>query len=296
MQRWDEFRQIHDFPCWCGEKSSKIVCAQGFGRRPFLVLACRACGTHRILPRALQHQAAAENLYNEYVGPDVNDADRRKVAEKTLRRLNETGLRFYPGLKILDIGCGSGVLLEALCREYGCVGKGIDVDRRRIERARAHCSSATFECGLFAARDIKEPFDMVCSVAVIEHVVDPPAFLKEIGQILEPGGSLYLLTPNAASLNYRILRSWWRELLSIGEHIYLFTPASLEQCAKSAGFELIRARTDFDLSPLCRIRFDTAREVLISIWASYCGLVKRLCKCLASDLNADLLYAHFKKL
>jgi 2-polyprenyl-3-methyl-5-hydroxy-6-metoxy-1,4-benzoquinol methylase len=201
-----------------------------------------------------------------------------------------------PGVKVLDIGCGSGVLLEALCREFGCIGKGIDVDRRRIERARAHCPAATFDCRLFSAQDIKESFDVVTSVAVIEHVVNPPAFLKEIGQVLPPGGSLFLLTPNAASLNYRILGSWWRELLSIGEHIYLFTPASLEQCAKSAGFQLISARSDFDLSPLCKMQFTTARSVAVSVWACYRELVKRICKYLASDLNSDLLYAHFRKL
>jgi len=261
-----------------------------------LVLECQGCGTHRILPKVLQHQAAAENLYNEYIVPDVNDADRSKVGQKMLGRLSATGFRLHPGLKILDIGCGSGVLLETLCRECGCVGKGIDVDRRRIERARAHCPRASFECGLFEARNIKETVDAVTSVAVIEHVVDPPAFLKEIGQILAPGGSLFLLTPNAASLSYRILGSWWRELLSIGEHIYLFTPTSLERCAKSAGFELVSARSDFDLSPLCRIQFDTPRNAAIGLWAFYCELVKRLCKFLASDLNANLLYAHFRKL
>jgi 2-polyprenyl-3-methyl-5-hydroxy-6-metoxy-1,4-benzoquinol methylase len=228
--------------------------------------------------------------------PDLKDSDRSKVGQKTLSRLDATGLRVQPGMKVLDVGCGSGVLLEALYRQSGCSAKGIDVDRRRIERARTHCPQATFECGLFAARDMKEMFDVVVSIAVIEHVVNPVAFLRELGQVLVPGGSLFLLTPNAASLNYRILGSWWRQLLSIGEHIYLFTPASLGQCAKSAGFELISARSDFDLGPFCTKQFDTARNVAIALWAFYCELVKRVCKTVASDLNGDLLLAHFRKL
>src|SRR5439155_16096152 len=132
-----------------------------------------------------------------------------------------------------------------------------------------------FECGLFTARDIKPSFDLVASVAVIEHVVDPVAFLRELGQVLVPGGSLFLLTPNAASLNYRILGSWWRELLSIGEHIYLFTPESLEQCAQQASFELIKAASDFDCSSP-RPHFNGLRNSAITLWAWYRELVKRL--------------------
>src|SRR5258708_33901355 len=125
-----------------------------------------------------------------------------------LKRLNETRITFAKGKKVLDVGCGSGVLLETICQQFGCVGKGIDVDSRRIEKARAHSKLAVFECGLFDATNVKDRYDVLTSSAVIEHIVDPPGFLKQLNLTLAEGGSLFLLTPNASSLNYRLLRSW----------------------------------------------------------------------------------------
>jgi hypothetical protein len=107
-------------------------------------------------------------------------------------------------------------------------------------------------------------------------------------------GSLFLLTPNARSLNYRLLRSWWRELLSIGEHIYLFTPESLELCANEAGFHLVKYSSDFDRASL-RLRTGGLREWLISAWSCYCEGVKRLSGLLATHRTGDILFAHFKK-
>ncbi len=271
-----------------------MACYQMFGRRPFAALACAACGTHRVLPRALPDQAAAQSLYNEYLGADVADADREAFVENMLRRLAETGVTFARGQRVLDVGCGSGFVLETICRRFGCLGRGIDVDRRRIERAKAMAQHATFECELFDGTKTEGQYDALLSFAVIEHVVAPVGFLKQFNSALAPGGSLFLLTPNARSVNYRLLRSWWRELLSIGEHIYLFTPESLERCAGLAGFRLVKACSDFDWA-MPRVRFDSVRNSAVSLWAVYCALIKRFSACFASSRTGDILYAHFKK-
>ena len=147
---------------------------------------------------------------------------------------------------------------------------------------------------LFDGAKLGEKYDVIISSAVIEHVVDPPGFLKQFHPALADDGSLFLLTPNAGSLNYRLLRSWWRELLSIGEHIYLFTPGSLESCAGRAGFELIKLSSDFDwASP--KFRANGFRNLLISLWAAYREWVKRFSSRLASPQTGDILYAHFRK-
>jgi len=259
------------------------------------VLECNACRTHRILPKALNDQTSAQVLYNEYLGHDLYDSDREKFGQKMLKRLAETGIPFAKGKKVLDVGCGSGALLEAICQQFGCIGKGIDVDSRRIEKARTCSKLAVFECGLFDARNVKECYDILISSAVIEHVIDPPSFLKQLNVTLADGGSLFLLTPNASSLNYRLLRTWWRELLSIGEHIYLFTPEILEQCAKCAGFELVQISSDFDCcSP--RLGFGGLKNTAVSVWALYREFVKRVSVRLASARTGDILYAHFRKI
>jgi len=294
MSELEDFLRRNGFPCWCGQAEARSVCHQLFGRRPFAVLECRVCGTHRILPKALSDQRAAETLYNEYYAPELCESERDKSGRLMLKRLAETGVTFSRTARVLDVGCGNGVLLNTVCQEFGCSGRGIDVDRRRIEQARADSKGATFECGLFNAAAITEVFDVVVANAVIEHVVDPTQFLEQLGQVLRLGGSLFLLTPNASSVNYRLLCSWWRELLSIGEHIYLFTPASLEQCAKGAGLTLVTCSSGFDWNR-SRLSFNSLRDSTLSLWACYRELVKRASSVIASPRTGDILYAHYRK-
>ena len=290
----DDFIKEHDFPCWCGERSADVFCRQTFGRRPFAVLQCSACQTQRILPRALATHQAADTFYNTYDAPEPTQQDLQAGVNRCLNRLAKTGVRLKPGDRILDIGCGSGDLLEAICSRFGCIGHGIDADARRIEKARANSKHPTFENGLFEPSAYQEPFDIVLSTAVIEHVVDPVGFVQQLASVVKPGGSVYLLTPNAASLNYLILRSWWRELLAIGEHIYLFTPESLSRCAEQAGLTMAGVATDSDfVRP--RLGFGGLRKSLITGWSFYCETVKRASSLFAGSSRGDILSAHFRK-
>jgi 2-polyprenyl-3-methyl-5-hydroxy-6-metoxy-1,4-benzoquinol methylase len=294
MSRVSDFIREHDFPCWCGERAASLVCKQFFGRRRFAVLRCNACGTHRILPRALHDQTAAEKLYNTYENPGVVAQEESAFIQKMLRRFNDVDLQIPARTRVLDVGCGNGCLLDGICRTFDCTGKGIDVDQRRIQTALSRNGPAQFECGLFDAAKVDSQYDAVISSAVIEHVIDPVGFLKQLAGGLRPGGSLFLLTPNASSLNYRWLGSWWRELLSIGEHIYLFTPKSLTACADKAGFRLVNASSDFDWGRL-RLNFSSAKSAAVSLWATYCYMVKGLSSAVASSKTGDILYANFRK-
>lgn len=265
-----------------------------FGRRPFVVLACAACGTHRILPRALTDQSAAESLYNEYQA-EFSEAELEKIKNNILHRCRQVDMPFDRQKRVLDVGCGSGYVLNAICNQFDCEGKGIDVDKRRIAQARQQARRAEFECGLFDPARLDRPYDVILFNAVLEHVVDPVGFLKQLGAGLAPGGSLFVLTPNARSLSYRVLGSWWRELLSIGEHIYLFTPDSLAECALRAGLKVEKASSDFDLSTP-RLELGGLRRAAISLWWCYRESVKRVSRWIASSSSGDILYARLTRI
>jgi 2-polyprenyl-3-methyl-5-hydroxy-6-metoxy-1,4-benzoquinol methylase len=294
MNQIHEFVSTHNYSCWCGQAEARLFCKQMILGRRFIVLECNNCHTQRILPKALNDQSSAAVLYNEYNIPNFPDLQREQFIASMLKRLSEVQIDLGPGKKILDVGCGSGILLEYICKQFGCSGTGIDVDQRRIAKAQARSRYANFKCELFDGAKIGEKYDIIFSTAVIEHVVDPLNFLKQFHPALADGGSLFLLTPNARSLNYRLLRSWWRELLSLGEHIYLFTPGSLELCAGQSGFKLVKFSSDFDRASL-QFRARDCRSLTISLWAIYCESVKRLSSHLASTSTGDILYAHFRK-
>ena len=290
MNSLDDFVQRHDFPCWCGETKGRVFCRQLFGRRPFVVWRCAACGTHRLLPRALAEATGAAELYNNYAIPRPTPQQEHTLENIALARMHRVGFAFRPGQRVLDVGCGDGLLLEAICRAHGCTGRGIDVDERRIRHAREHRPHAQFECGLFDPSQTAGPHDVIIACAVLEHVLDPVGFLRALAAGLAAGGSIYLLVPNAASLNYRILRSWWRELLSIGEHIHLFTPKSLGRCAAAAGLHVAEFDTDHDIG-WPTIEFDSPRNALVAVWACWRECVKRICWLAHRRGHGDLLFA-----
>jgi 2-polyprenyl-6-hydroxyphenyl methylase / 3-demethylubiquinone-9 3-methyltransferase len=105
------------------------------------------------------------------------------------------------GLRILDIGCGGGLVAEPLAR-LGAAVTGIDADQRGVQIAEAHAQksglSIRYRCTLpeDLLRADEPPFDAVVSMEVVEHVTDPRAFLSLCADLLRPGGVLVLSTIN----------------------------------------------------------------------------------------------------
>jgi 2-polyprenyl-6-hydroxyphenyl methylase / 3-demethylubiquinone-9 3-methyltransferase len=110
------------------------------------------------------------------------------------------GLQPFSGLRILDIGCGGGLVAEPLARLGGDV-IGVDASARNIEIARAHARQSGVDVdyrvgtaeGLLEAG---ERFDVVLSLEVVEHVADPAAFLAACAGLVKPGGALVVATIN----------------------------------------------------------------------------------------------------
>ncbi|MCX8505271.1 MAG: bifunctional 2-polyprenyl-6-hydroxyphenol methylase/3-demethylubiquinol 3-O-methyltransferase UbiG [Alphaproteobacteria bacterium] len=106
----------------------------------------------------------------------------------------------FKGLKILDIGCGGGLIAEPMARLGGNV-TGIDTVGKNIAAAKIHAeqSGLSIDYRLSSSSELwqnGEKFDVVLALEVVEHVTDPERFIHEAAGLLQPGGMIILSTLN----------------------------------------------------------------------------------------------------
>jgi 2-polyprenyl-6-hydroxyphenyl methylase/3-demethylubiquinone-9 3-methyltransferase len=104
------------------------------------------------------------------------------------------------GMRILDIGCGGGLVCEPLAR-MGASVVGVDAAAKNVAAARRHAETMglaiDYRCATAEAlRDAGEQFDAVLTLEVVEHVADVDLFLACAAGLVRPGGSLVLATLN----------------------------------------------------------------------------------------------------
>ncbi len=157
----------------------------------------------------------------------------------------------FAGLRILDIGCGGGLLSEPMAR-LGAEVVGADASERNVAVARVHAERtglaidyrATTAEALAAAG---ETFDAALNMEVVEHVPDPPAYLAACAALMRPGAAMITSTIN------RTLRSYALAIIG-AEHVLRWlprgthdwrrfvTPAELEGMLADAGLSPVDAK------------------------------------------------------
>lgn len=205
--------------------------------------------------------------------------------------------------RVLDVGCGSGVLLARM-KSLGWEVQGVEVDPGGVAAARAR--GVSVHQGQLA--DAKFPvnhFDAVHSAHVIEHVHDPVALLRECFRILKPGGRLVILTPNTASFGHQHFGSAWLNL-DPPRHLILFNQATLRRAAEQQGFVVERldstVRCAWVYGTLSRLIRKTGRGEMSALGKPAClihGILfqwrERVRKWFDSDAGDELLLIATKR-
>ena len=141
---------------------------------------------------------------------------------------NVKSLGCLSGLRILDIGCGAGLLCEPFTR-LGAQVIGVDPSATNIAAAKLHADksqlSIDYRCTTVEAMDVRERFDIVLAMEVVEHVTDVGAFLGRCAAMLKPGGLMVVSTLN---------RNWKSFALAIvgAEYVLRWLPRGTHQWSK----------------------------------------------------------------
>lgn len=187
-----------------------------------------------------------DQYWQEATDPDGNI---RRPHEETEQRL--LGIRAelafmetLPGGRVLDVGCGVGVLLSALSDKWE--KHGVEVSAFAAEHARKH---AAVHLGQVESAGYPEHhFDLVVLHHVIEHMDDPVAAVRQCFRILKPDGRLLVGTPDFDSPCARRFQENFR-LLHDATHISLFSRDSLRRLLEDTGFVVDYVDTPFFDTP-----------------------------------------------
>ncbi len=164
------------------------------------------------------------------------------------------------GLDVLDVGCGGGILSEAIAR-LGANVHGIDVVERNIAIAQAHANSSQLDIGYelvtaaaLASRGAR--YDVVLNMEVVEHVPDVPSFMADCASLVRPGGVMSVATINRTALSWLFAivgAEYVLRWLPRGTHQWrrFVTPNELVDLLHASDFA-VTARSGVRVNPLTR--------------------------------------------
>ncbi|MBT9504802.1 MAG: bifunctional 2-polyprenyl-6-hydroxyphenol methylase/3-demethylubiquinol 3-O-methyltransferase UbiG [Burkholderiaceae bacterium] len=159
------------------------------------------------------------------------------------------GLSPFKGLKVLDVGCGGGILTDSIARK-GAQVLGIDLSTKALRVAQLHAMEAGTEGVEYREVPVEElaaempgAFDTVTCMEMLEHVPDPSSVVRACSALVKPGGWVFFSTLNRnpkAFLFAIIGAEYLLKMLPKGTHEYarFIRPSELAQYCRDAGLEL----------------------------------------------------------
>lgn len=174
---------------------------------------------------------------------------------RTLHVVNPVRLKYIENIvelknrKVLDVGCGGGILSEAMASRHALV-TAIDASETSIRIAKNHLTESGLSVNYFTctveqyASDTHQQFDVISCMEMLEHVPNPESIIESSSRLLKPGGHLFLSTINRNLQSYLgtiVGAEHILNMLPVGTHDYAqyIRPAELGHWLRNFGMEVM---------------------------------------------------------
>jgi SAM-dependent methyltransferase len=200
---------------------------------------CMECGLHYIAQMPQREQRITEMEAGHFADGQVISNARLHLQSEHMRQRRfqaYVGLtrRFAPSGKWLDMGCGSGTLIQ-LAQEFGIDAEGIELTPDRRALARQVTGAVVYEYPLEALNFPPDSFAAVILINVFSHLTSPSETLAHIHRVLCPGGVVLLLTGEIGlGVRKHHVYSW-----ALGNHLYFLGDSTIDRYANKLKFQLV---------------------------------------------------------
>lgn len=202
------------------------------------LVRCRHCGLIRVgrLPSRNEIVGYYQDEYYKKTGGRFGGPVERLVHLFRRRRAHKVMDLSPPG-RILDIGCGRGLMLATL-KQAGWTVLGTQVSKNAAAYAQEVLGIEVIVGDVLEARFPSQSFDVITLYQVLEHLPNPGEYLDEIHRLLKPGGWLILEVPNAGGVEARLFGCAWLAW-DPPHHLYHFAPEVLIPSVEQRGLRVV---------------------------------------------------------
>jgi 2-polyprenyl-3-methyl-5-hydroxy-6-metoxy-1,4-benzoquinol methylase len=213
-------------------------------REQFTIVSCDHCGFRFTNPRPDKNEIMRYYESADYISHNAKKKDLLSWVYKVVRSVNVRNKynlikRHSKGNRLIDIGCGTGELLDY------CSGKGYQVTGIEPNETARNFAVQTHGLAVYPESYLDDPgigkYDIVTLWHVLEHVHELANRMQQIHKLLDKEGTLIIAVPDSDSWDAVHFSEYWAAL-DVPRHLYHFTPDTLKLLAENNGFRIVEKR------------------------------------------------------
>jgi len=224
----------------CKNQKTKLVSNKVRDSKKFKVIKCLKCNHVQLFPipsKKDEKQFYDKELQNLAIKKDFKISELRKDSSFDVERRSKFIRKLITkNHKILEIGSGDGFFLEKM-HDYGYNITGIEISKQRRKRAKKITKTRILDQDFSEGIKDLDKFDLIVLFHVLEHILEPKIFLKNISKLMNSKGKIVVEVPNYNDFQITINESYknWQHQRA---HIHYFTPKILKKIFRESGFNV----------------------------------------------------------